>query len=285
MASTDNFAIFILTNNRPNKVITLNTLKRSGYTGKVYLVLDDEDTSIEQYRELHGRDNILVFSKKEAARYTDVGDGQPNLRGVVYARNASQKLAQELGYDYILQLDDDYTGFSYRYLEDGRIRSQTVRNFDEIVTAMLDFLDKTNALTVAFSQGGDHFGGVDGPITKGLLRKAMNSFFIRTTRPVNFLGRINEDTNAYVLDGTRGELFFTVMGIQLNQVQTQKSSGGLTEIYLDSGTYVKSFYTVMMAPSCTKIKPMGKTHMRLHHSVSWDNAVPKIISQNYKKRQ
>lgn len=66
----------------------------------------------------------------------------------------------------------------------------------------------------------------------------------------------------------------------LTQKTTQKSRGGMTELYLDNGTYVKSFYTVMLAPSCATIKPMGNTRLRLHHSIEWDYAVPKIVREN-----
>jgi len=42
---------------------------------------------------------------------------------------------------------------------------------------------------------------------------------------------------------------------------------------------VKSFYTVMAAPSCTTIRTMGRTDRRLHHHIDWDKAVPKILRQ------
>jgi len=57
----------------------------------------------------------------------------------------------------------------------------------------------------------------------------------------------------------------------------------MTESYLDGGTYLKSFYSVMFNPSCIKIMMMGNKHKRLHHAVFWNNAVPKIINERYKK--
>ena len=45
----DKFAIFILTHNRPDNVITYNTLKVSGFTGDIYIVIDNEDKSSEKY--------------------------------------------------------------------------------------------------------------------------------------------------------------------------------------------------------------------------------------------
>lgn len=67
------------------------------------------------------------------------------------------------------------------------------------------------------------------------------------------------------------------------QLQTQSNAGGLTEFYLETGTYVKSFYTVIFNPSAVQVRMMGNTHQRLHHHVIWENAVPKIIRERYRK--
>jgi hypothetical protein len=111
----------------------------------------------------------------------------------------------------------------------------------------------------------------------------MNSFFCDVDKPFKFMGRINEDVNLYAENGRRGELFITVPRIRLEQKQTQANDGGLTDIYLDLGTYVKSFYSVMYAPSCVKIAEMGVTARRLHHRLSWKNTCPLIIPEEYKK--
>lgn len=279
-----NFAAFILTHGRPNKVITWDTLKKAGYTGRIYLILDSEDKTIDEYKERFGAQNVIVFDKKDYVGTFDVSDSIQENRGVIYARNASFKIAKDLGLEYYVQLDDDYTDFLYRFVEDNKFRSTHIKDFDEVVEALLVFLEKTGAVTVAMAQGGDFMGGLEGDkFRKGILRKAMNSMFFRVDRPTTFIGRINEDVNAYVVHGARGDLFFTLTNLQLNQVQTQKSSGGMTELYLDNGTYVKSFYSVMLAPSCVTVKTMGRTDRRYHHSVKWNNAVPHIISSKHKK--
>jgi len=88
-----------------------------------------------------------------------------------------------------------------------------------------------------------------------------------------------DDVTVFVsLVGT-GTLFFTDMELQLDQLATQANSGGMSEVYRDSGTYAKSFYTVMAAPSCTTIRIMGRSSQRLHHNIDWDKAVPKILRQ------
>jgi len=111
----------------------------------------------------------------------------------------------------------------------------------------------------------------------------MNTFICSVDRPFKFMGRINEDVNTYTRLGSVGQLFFTVPNVNISQIQTQANSGGMTELYLDSGTYVKSFYTIMFQPSSVKISLMGSIHKRLHHMVSWKNTVPLIISEQHKK--
>ena len=277
------FAAFILSHGRPDNVVTLKTLRRYGYTGKVYIVIDDEDATAEGYREKFGAENVIQFSKAAIAAKFDTADTGTDRRSIVFARNACFEIARDLGLECFLQLDDDYTSFAYRSIRDNVLQWVNVKSLDKVNDLMLDLLEDTGALTVAMSQGGDHLGGAKGRVRKGLWRKAMNSFYVRTDRPIGFMGRLNEDVNAYVVHGSRGELFLTPMVLCLVQNATQQNKGGMTEIYLSTGTYTKSFYTVMMAPSCVRISAMGPRNRRLHHIVYWDHAVPKIIHESYRK--
>lgn len=281
------FVVFILTHGRASNVKTLKTIRKAGYTGKVILVIDNEDSMDKDYYRIYGKDNVYMFDKQDIAERYDQMDNFDERRTIFYARNACFEIAQELGYDYFLELDDDYTSFEYRTVRDSRLVVQPVKTFNEICDVMIDFLDVTGAYTVAFAQGGDLIGGKDNKrYHEKILRKAMNSFFCRTDRPFEFIGRVNEDVNTYTLLGTQGKLLLTYMDISLTQVQTQKQKGGMSEQYLDSGTYLKSFYSVMCCPSCVSINMMGtkKNQMRLHHNVSWNNCTPKIISDKYKKK-
>jgi hypothetical protein len=276
-------AIFILTHGRPDNIKTLHMLERCGWTGKTYIVIDDEDSRADEYFERYG-DMVLQFNKKEVADRIDDADTSGDRRAIIYARHASQTMAKDLGYDYMLQLDDDYADLRYRFVKNGSLTSFRVKDFDSLAEATFKFLDDTNALTVAFGQGGDMIGGINSPNYKsGLQRKVMNSFFLRTDRYVDFKGKINDDVNLYVVYGAQGELMFTSFHVNVLQMATQTNQGGMTELYLEEGTYAKSFYSVMMAPSCVKIYPMGTANRRLHHKVDWRYAVPKIINQKYRK--
>jgi hypothetical protein len=74
------------------------------------------------------------------------------------------------------------------------------------------------------------------------------------------------------------------MGISLNQKQTQTNSGCMTDIYMASGTYVKSFYSVMYNPSSVKVGVLSdRGNPRLHHTVNWRTTVPQILEEKYKR--
>lgn len=278
------FAVFILTHGRPDKVKTIATLEKGGYTGKIYLIVDNLDETQDRYKELFG-DQVVVFDKFEAAEYTDAGDTQNAMRGVVYARNASFKIARDLGIDYFLELDDDYSDFNFRYDDQLQYKYRPITNLDDVFEAYVKFLKNTPTKTITMAQGGDFIGGSQSTLARnlGLKRKAMNTFFCATDRPFRFYGRINEDVNAYVLNGSRGELYFMNPQVCVQQTETQQSSGGLTELYLDAGTYFKSFLTVIYHPSSVKVGILNSSHKRIHHRIDWTRTVPLILNEKYKK--
>jgi hypothetical protein len=279
----DNFVAFILTHGRPDNVITYKSLRKHGYTGKVIVVIDDEDKTADEYYE--NFDDVEMFSKEAIAKTFDEGDNFNDRRSIVYARNACFEIAKKRGYKYFIQLDDDYTGYEYRVYNETKQKPIRIKNLDNVFGALLDFYKKTNFATIAMAQGGDFIGGKNNKMAKRptIYRKAMNSFICSTDRPFLFQGRINEDVNTYTSEASKGLLMGTIPFTALIQKTTQSNKGGMTDIYLDNGTYVKSFYTVIFSPSSCKVKPMGDTHMRLHHSIDWERAVPKIIRQNCKR--
>lgn len=287
MQLRSNFVTFILTHGRPDNVITYETLRNCGYTGPIVLVLDNEDLTsdiyIKNYANISGV-AVYIFDKLDIANRYDEVDSGKDRRSIFYARNACFEIAEKLGYRYFLELDDDYTCFRSRVNNNGKFATIYHTDLDSLFEVMLQFLDESGANTVAFSQTGDFIGGMGSRVYKlKLTRKAMNSFFCDISKPFKFIGRINEDVNTYVSEGSRGKLLFTVADASLDQKQTQLNSGGMTELYLNSGTYIKSFFTVITNPSSVNIYEMGDTHKRIHHQVNWECAVPKIISDKFKK--
>lgn len=284
----DDFCIFILTHGRPDNIRTYKSLKKAGYTGKIYIVLDNEDKKTEEYKARFGAENVLVFDKAKYAELMDEGNNfQEGRRSICYARNACWEMARLVGCKYFCQMDDDYNCFFIRYNKKREfISGYITSDFDQIIIALLDFYKISGAEAIAMAQGGDYIGGGESkPIS--LLRKCMNSWICDVDKPLRFPGYMNEDVSLYTLEGRRGKLFFTVKQAMLTQEATQSSVGELSQLYKDVGTYVKSFYTILYAPSCVQIgflKNNGTDIQgRIHHKINWHKACAKIVSSDWKK--
>lgn len=279
------FAALILTHGRPDNVVTYDTLRRQGYTGKIYIIIDNEDKKADGYYQRYGPE-VVMFDKKAESLTFDQFDNFDDRRAIVYARNASFRIAEELGIRYFIQLDDDYDHFSYRINGKGEhpTGAYIVKNeLDRIFELLVNYYEACPQFTtIAVSQGGDWFGG-ERMFGKAPKRKAMNTFICDVQRPFKFIGRINEDVNTYTSIQQRGGAFLTIPFIQVNQQQTQSNKGGMTDIYLDGGTYIKSFYTIICSPGNVHIGMMGRSHRRLHHIVNWRRTAPKIIQEKWKR--
>lgn len=284
----EKFAVFILTHGRADSVKTVDTLKKCGYTGEYYLVCDDEDVQLPKYIENFGKDRVLIFSKQKV--HFDIMDNFEGNKVIVFARNVIFKFARELNLEYFWELEDDYLDFTYRVIEYSetknkyQLSSYLITELDDLIPKFLNFLDISGAKCIAFAQAGDLLGGIQGDAQKNpIKRKAMNTLFCKTDREFKFIGRMNDDVNTYLTLGKVGDLFFHIALCSLNQEETQKSKSGNTTSYLQFGTYVKSFYSVILCPSCVKVTMMRSNHPRLHHTIKWNYAVPKIISSRFKK--
>lgn len=283
------FAVFILSHGRPDNVKTYNALRKCGYTGKIYILIDDQDSTQDQYIKNYGK-QVIVFNKKEAAKITDAADNSGKLNTVLFARNWNFVTAKELSITHFWQLDDDYSNFAWVTNNRGDYitKETSITRLDLILKHFCDYIDQSPVSCIAIAQGGDLIGGEKGNVVKKVregkfLRKVMNSFLFKTDKPLKFYGRMNDDVNMFTVNGSRGHLLITVPRLRIYQAATQSAEGGLTDMYKESGTYVKSFYTVLFKPASTIISMMGNTHKRLHHQIKWKNTVPEIISEDYKK--
>ncbi len=279
----NDFVVFILSHGRAKNMFTVKSLRKHGYTGKIIVVIDNEDKMANDYYK--NFEDVEIFDKFKVSKTFDEYDNFNDRRAIIYARNACFDIAKKNGYKYFIQMDDDYTGFDYRIYTEEKQKPKTVFNLDYVFSALLEFYKNTSFATISMAQGGDFIGGKNNQMAKKptIYRKCMNSFLCSTERDFKFVGRINEDVNTYTKKQSIGLLMGTIPMVSLTQKTTQKNKGGMSDLYLDSGTYVKSFYTVIGMPSSVTIKPMGDKHMRLHHSINWNCTVPKILSPDIKK--
>ena len=283
----DSFCVFILSYGRAKDVRTAKTLldKDGSFSQDYYIVCSDDDKQLPVYLEEYG-DRVLVFNKESMAPHIDMGDNFDKRNVVIFARTICFSFAEKLGYRYFVQFDDDYHKFMNRYIYDKQMLvHQNITDFDRMFRVHLDFLKSTPCTVVAMAQGGDFIGGAgNNNALKGHKRKVMNSFFCDCERPFYFYGTMNEDATYYAHASRMGILVFTLYGWMLDQAGTQANSGGLTEIYLESGTYLKSFYSVMFSPSNTKIGKLGSgAGERIHHQINGRAAFPEIIDEKYSK--
>ena len=294
----------ILTHGRPHNQYTVNALKRHGYTGDWVLVVDDEDQTLDEYIKVWGKDKIVTFSKQDIADRFDEADNSNERRTIFYARNASFDIAEKLGYKYFIQLDDDYDGFRWRMNEQIEYSSLMVSPvveehiLDHIFDVMLDyFISVPRLYSLCMAQSGDYIGGGGSKmITDQFRRKVMNSFICSTDRRFKFVGRINEDVNTYTSLAHQGYLFLTTAFVALNQKTTQSNSGGMSEMYNSLGTYNKTAYSILVAPSSTRYSVLYNTSarksdgkekdndaFRIHHRIEWKHTAPLILREEHKK--
>ena len=288
------FLVTILTHQRPENVLTYKALRKFGYTGKILLLIDNEDPTIDEYRKIYKDEEIHVFDKEAEDRITDNCDNLPHRKTALYARNASFQIVKDLGYRYFIQLDDDYREFRHSIAPGSMFKKKAVKDLDAVFDAYLDFYIASNAKSITMALGGDYVGGQDcqGIRNGWHKRKCMNSWFCDTEKPLRFTGHMNDDCSQYVVNGRRGDFYLQCFFTKITMAPSQSMGGGMTGLYKDSGTYMKTMYTIIQAPSCVRISAIGSRGMgnsmddnsvRIHHKVKWNNACVKIVREKWKK--
>lgn len=282
------FGVLIMSYGRPDNVRSLKSLLQSNYTGQWWIIVGDDDPTLDGYKEKFG-DRCIVFKKDDYIATSD-RMGLKITKVIMFARNACFDIAERLGLTYFQQFDDDYTGFYFPFTEKMQYLSSRpkIKSYDRTIAAMIDFYSTTDfrCAAISFSQGGDFIGG-DDPVSRfGLkcLRKCMNSWLCSTKRRFQFRGCMNEDVNAYTFLQSQGMYCLNLMQIRLEQPLTQ-TTGGMTAVYKQYGTHCKSFLTVMINPSFVKIGVLQHKQQRLHHKIDWRRCAAKIIRETHKKPQ
>lgn len=166
------FACIVISHGRP-ECSTVKVLRECGYTGKIYIVVDDEDKTLPDYVERYGND-VHVFHKEEDF---DTGDLGGSKACGVFARNQCLKVADKNRLTYYLELDDDLESLTYRYNNDGHLRGIKARELDRLFEGMCIYFDEAPVQCVGFGNAVDYIGGVPTFESGKANRTVMNSFF------------------------------------------------------------------------------------------------------------
>lgn len=282
---TKKFAVFILTHGRPRNQLTVKSLQEVGYTGEWYLVVDDQDATINEYVEQWGADRIIVFHKDYFIRNTDTGLHTPVPKFAVFARNAIEHIANEMGYQTFMMLDDDITKFRIRLPHGDSLKSYSINGqFDSIIDHAVDFVLSCNVACMGLGFCNLYIGGVANFNKENPRQRLCAEAFIRNTSyPISWRLNMVEDLITSIDAAMDGAIWFQFLPIQCEIRMSEGAvDGGNSDVYRQLGMYRISFMPVVAYPSSNAVRLNKKSWAS---TTTPDKCVPKIISSRYRKER
>ena len=282
---TKKFAIFILTHRRPHNQLTVKSLQDVGYTGDLYLVVDDQDESINEYIAVWGADKVIVFNKDYFIRNTDTGLHTPVPKFAVFARNAIEYIAKTLGYKTFMMLDDDIIKFRIRLPEGDSLKSYQINGqFDAILKNSVDFVLDCDIACMGLGFCNLYIGGVGNFNKENPRQRLCAEAFIRnTSHPIRWRLNMVEDLITSIDAAQSGEVWFQFLPIQCEIKMSEGAvDGGNSDVYRQLGMYKISFMPVIVYPSSNAVRRSKKSWAS---TTSPDKCIPKIISSRYRKER
>ena len=282
----DDFAIFICTYGRPDNQLTLSTLKECGYSGKIYLVLDDTDTTIQQYIDNYGSDNIIVFDKNYYINNCiDTGDNKGHYKCILYAKNAVEDIAKELQLQSFVIADDDIGKFRFRYPYDDKMKSVSIsNNFDLILDTCIDYLLSCNIASIGFCFSQMYFSGVSVLNDLHKFRVPYNFVFRNTSINVDWHSWFGEDVITAISYNKVGQFWTVIPYVQqdISGVGSGNANGGMADIYRKTNSFKLAMCDFMYHPSSTRPYLYNGKFMA---AIKKGYECPKLISYYYKKEK
>lgn len=278
----NDFAIFILTHGRPNNQDTLTTLRKSGYTGKIYLVVDDLDDTLIEYQRQY--DDVLVFDKMKYVKDAETGLSQPYIKFALFARNAIEDMAKDLGLSYFAMADDDLTKFRLRYPDGDKLRSLVITDMDRLLETYVEFMEESDIATTSFASHLNFIGGVktmpDSDSPK--LRMCFNFYLRSVKHKVKWLSNICHDRITSIMFGRKGQIWLQVPFVQYDMRELYGiNSGGNSDTYRKISDFHRSFFPVMFIPDCNYSSFWSRSGKWVTSISDYDSICPKIVSSSY----
>lgn len=283
----NDFAIFICTHGRPDKQLTFDALKQYGYTGKVYLVLDDTDSTIAQYIDNYGEDIIYVFDKQHYIDTNDVGSLPPNFKTILYAKNAVEDIVQDLSLSSFVIADDDVHSFRVRLpIDEEHLASYRIYNLDSIFDAYCSFMLDGDFLSVGIC-GSVHFVAGRSVFNNDNIQKyrvPYNFVFRNGKYKMNWVSSFGEDIITAMEYCKRGHTLLDIPYLQYETVPPGKAleSGGMSELYKTVPGFTLCCYDFMYNPNAIRL---CINRGRWNAQILKNNIYPKILSPEYRKEK
>lgn len=276
-----NFAVFILSHGRADRVETYSTLKDLGYTGKIYVVVDDEDTQLGLYQERFP-DDLLIFDKQTYIDKTDTLETDRKRSSAVYARNFIEHKAKELCLDAFGMFDDDVLNLRYRWIEDGKIRSMKVyQGLDNILEYYTDYMIQSDFQTISFGNVMTFVGGISNLDQRLSKERLTFQIHIRNTKyPLEWKSVINNDSITELQSIKLGKIWLSIPWIVYDSPVMNTLSGGMKSVYDSLSSFKRAFYATIAEPSCC-LPRFRKDKFSIGRNNK--SAYPMIISGRYKR--
>lgn len=275
------FAVFILSHKRADRVETFATLKNAGYTGKIYVVVDNQDPMLEKYQERFG-DDVLVFDKQIYIDKTDTLETDRKRSSAVYARNFIEDAAKKFNLDVFGMFDDDVLNLRYRWIECGKIRSMKVyQGLDDILNYYIEYMLRSNFQAISFGNVMTFVGGIDGLESRLSKERLTFQIHIRNTKyPLEWKSIINNDSITELQSIKLGNIWLSIPWIVYDSPVMNTLSGGMKSVYDSLSSFSRAFYATIAEPSCC-LPRFRKDKFNIGRNNN--SAYPMIISGRYKK--
>ena len=282
--TVDKFAIFILTHGRPDNQKTLEALTTSGYTGEYYLVIDNLDSTKDEYYRLYGN-HVLEFNKMEYVEKTDTGLTDPWINFAVFARNAIEDFAKCLGYRFFGMFDDDLLKFRFRYFENDQLLSLPVADLDSVISSYVEFMEISGIACSCFGVSNNFIGGKKNvklyTQDSNSLRLCFNSYIRNGNFDVKWTPNMCEDRITSIFHNMRGQVWQQLLFVQVDMAPLYgEIDGGNSSVYRSLDDFTKVFFPVVTNPGSNCICEWKN---RLIDQVTEDAICGIIVSGRYKK--
>lgn len=274
-------AIYICTHGRPDKQITLKALRDAGYSGNIYLVLDDEDKTRPAYHDNLGMcDDFVFFNKQAIIDCTNTTSCPPNRKTILYAKNACEIDAKRIGLDVFAICDDDIPGFRYRYVEDGSCKSLKIaQNMDAIIESHFQYIIDADITATSFGMAQFYFAGENCFSPESMLKWRVPYTFVfrNASHEVNWVSDYGEDITTAIECANQGKFMMASPFVQMNLSPMGVGEGGMVELHKD--TFRLAEYGHVWHPVSEQIR-YYKDHWM--STIKRESAFPMLISSKHK---
>lgn len=274
--------VFIKSHGRPDKQLTYSTLRKFGYTDKIIIVLDDEDSTYDDYKNktFDADTSIIQFSKQHYVDYIDCGTNKPKRNVNLYAWCACEDFAKEMSLDSYIMADDDITGFRFRYLEDGHLRSTRItKNLDDIFIGIRNYMLNSDIAGACTGMPQMYLAG-DYNTNLWKYRVIYQFVFRNANYDIDWVSEYEEDIVTSIKEANNGKFFTCLPIIQHDSVQLGKSEGGMKDMYDENKNRFRlAEYGHIFNPSCEIINQYKGKWIT---NIKRDYAFPRLISSSFK---